>query len=202
MTNIKHCLATLAAATVLSLSSNLHAEIQKIIVVWTRGICTPTCIVNLERQLRRMDGVADINMNPSSATAVLQWNPNVPFSFQALEAPMSKIGLSIEHLRIRVQGTLSHDDNNIWLSSIGDGTRFVVLGGVDPTVVGYTETFNTESYRLPLDQRQQFIDAENQNLTVTIDGPIFMPERAPPLVILSEKATFSKPEEQTPQSNK
>lgn len=176
-------------------SCSLHAEIQKLVVIWTRGLCLQTCANNLESEFRKMAGVENVQMNQPAATAVLKWREGVPFTFQALEAPLSKIGLSIEHLRTQVRGTISHDDRTIWLSSIGDGTRFVLVGSVIPSTTGFTETYNVESYVLSPEQRAKFIDAERQNLTVTVDGPIFMPERAPPLVLIAEKSQFEQPKQ-------
>lgn len=194
MRNLKLQIAALAVAVSLFFSSAANAEIHSITVSWTRGLCTPICMKNLDSQFRRLYGVADVQMNQAGASAILTWKPTVPFSWQALEAPLSMIGLSVEHLRTKVTGKISHDDRTVWLSSTGDGTRFVVLGTMQPSATQFTETYNTESYVLTPQQRAVFIDAESQNLPVTIEGTIFMPERSPPLVLIAEKTQVGKPE--------
>lgn len=201
MVTLKYWLMALSILAAVSYSADISGEIQKLVVVWTRGLCLQNCATNLEREFRGMAGVEDVKMDQSSATAVLKWKEGVPFTFQALEAPLSKIGLSIEHIRVQVKGILSHDDATIWLTSSGDGTRFVLLGPVQPSLTGFTETYSFESYSLTPEKRATFINAEKQNMIATIDGPILMPETAPPLVLIAEKTQFEQQPEASSQTN-
>lgn len=165
-----------------------EAEIQKLVITWTPGLCVSNCIMGLDQQLRKVDGVGNVQINQASARADLQWKPNFPFSYPAVEAAMSKIGLSIIDISIKVHGTLSHDQNdNIWLTSIGDGTRFFLLSPIQPSSSQYVEYYNVESHKLTEEMRRKLNDAEFSNQAVTIEGPIFSPERAPPLTLIIQK---------------
>jgi len=177
-------LLTFAALLVVA---ELKADIQKVTITWTQGLCVDNCPKNLEVQLRKVPGVSDIQINGLSARADISWKPNMYFSYKAVEAAMSMIGLSINDIRVKVRGSLTHDDVVVWLVSTGDGTRFMLLSPMQTSLTQYSEFYNVESHKLNPDMRDRLLQAELNDAVVTIEGPLFSPERSPPLTLIIEK---------------
>jgi hypothetical protein len=176
-------------------SSFLYAEIESITIKWTPLLCQQSCIAGLERQFRNINGVADVEMNQSAGQAVLRWKPDVQLTFVPINNAMQMIGLSINDLRVKVRGSISHDARTVTLNSLGDNTRFLMMSVVTPKTIEMSEQFNPQTHILSPAQRDEFLEAQSADQVAVVEGPIFEPERSPPLKIIVEKVKFLKPEE-------
>lgn len=177
-----------------SIYSSLQAEIESITIKWTALECQQSCIAGLEKQFRNINGVADVVMNQPAGMATLRWKPDVALTFPPINTAMSMIGLSINILRVKVRGTISHDAKTVTLNSLGDNTRFLLMSPVTPKRYEMVEEFNPETHVLTPAQREQFLRAQDADQIAIVEGPIFEPERSPPLKIIVENVKFVQAE--------
>lgn len=174
----------------------LHAEIQKVTILWTKYLCDQGCANLLENQFRRIPGVADVTINQPAAQATLQWKPNVPFSYTDIDTAMRMVGPAYDDLgiRLRVRGTIRHDQNSVTLISMGDNTNFYLLSPITPSTTQYVEMQDIKSHTLWPDVRAELLDAEAQNFPVEVEGPLFQPEQAPPYYIIIQQKKILQPQ--------
>lgn len=174
-------------------SAHLSADIDHVTIKWTTGLCTSSCVTTLKDQFSKVPGVAKIEITQGQGQMSLQWKPNVPFNFIPINGAMSLVGLSIQDLRIKARGNISHDNQRVFLTSTGDNTRFQLLGPVQPSEHHYVIEFSPFTHPLSADMRKDLLDAEAAHQIVTIEGPILEPERSPPLYLIVERITQDKP---------
>ena len=174
--------------------SFLQAEIESITIKWTPLLCQQSCIAGLEKQFRNINGVADVVMNQPAGMATLRWKPDVALTFPPINTAMSMIGLSINDLRVKVRGTISHDAKTVTLNSLGDNTRFLLMSPVTPKRFEMAEEFNPATHILSPSQRDQFLQAQDADQVAIVEGPIFEPERSPPLKLVVGNVKFIKAE--------
>ncbi len=165
----------------------VSAEVEQVTVKWTPGLCITNCPQSLEKEFKKIKGVATISINQGSGQADLTWKPNEPFTYQLVSTAMRMIGLTIHDFRVRVKGTIRHDDHNVILVSIGDNTRFVLLGPITPSLHNQVIEHNVQNHPLAAGKRDQLLNAEMNNQIVTIEGPIFEGWKAPPLYLIAEQ---------------
>jgi hypothetical protein len=174
--------------------SSLKAEIESITIKWTALECQQSCIAGLEKQFRNINGVADVIMNQPAGMATLRWKPDVVLTFPPINTAMSMIGLSINDLRVKVRGTISHDARTVTINSLGDNTRFLLMSPVTPKRYEMVEEFNPETHILTPSQRDQFLQAQDADQVAIVEGPLFEPERSPPLKLIVANVKFIKAE--------
>ena len=172
---------------------SLRSEIQTITVQWTSALCQPSCIKGLTKEFKKIKSLADLTIGPN--TAVLYWKPTAPFSYYTVDRAMQMIGLSINQISIKVQGKISHTKTKVTLISSGDKTRFDLYGTIQPNPLQYTEKYNIASHPLSLSLRTQLLEIEKNDSLVTIEGPLFEPDRSPPLQLIVEKISVQKQKE-------
>ncbi len=175
----------------LSQCPELPAEIEKITIRWSLGLCTPECAKLLKREFDRVPGVAEFNIDQPIATAVVKWTNKVPFSFQSFNVASRLVGLSFRDIRFRVTGTLSQNGNTVTLTSTGDNTRFEL---VQPAA-GMTRAVANNLYarRLQPELLKKLNDAEQQKISETIEGPLFMPGRSETLYLSVDNLSLNDP---------
>ena len=171
----------------------LFGEIQHVIITWTPMECQAKCLEGLNTQFAKIQGVSEVSINQSAGQVTLKWKPNIPFSFSPVNIAMEMIGLTINDIRISVHGTLRHDPTHVSLTSIGDNTRFDLLNPVTPETSRQAAQFNIGARGLKPELRQKLLEGESNHQEATIEGPLFMPERSPPLELVVDKLQFSKP---------
>lgn len=168
----------------------LHAEIEKVSVIWQNpSICQDSCVKGLTKQFSALQGVADVEINQAAGQAILRWKPDVPFTFTAIHNAMAMIGLYIKEIRVSVSGTVSHTDQSVRLTSTTDGTPFVLLGPIQASPTQYVQQYSIATHALSPDMRANLLQFEQDNQTITVDGPLFEPYRSPPapLQIIAER---------------
>lgn len=180
----------------LCLTSTSYGEVQEIILKWTPALCQANCIQGIAVQFNKLNGVASIKLNEALGQMDIRWKPDVPFSYPAIYGAMSMVGLNIDDFRLRVQGTITHNGEIIYLTSMGDNTRFRLLGPliVNPKI--YVVEHNTATHPLSIDMRSQLLNIEDAHQVVTIEGPLLDPEMSPPLYLIVEKMKVKQPEEE------
>lgn len=153
----------------------MQAEIEKILIKWNAALCLDTCIPLMERNLHAIKGVTDFQINPNAGVAEIHWDPQAHFSYEPFNLASRAVGSRILDIRVRVKGTIAHDRENFFISSLGDNTRFLLIGPIAPVPGGYTIRGNIASHPLSPSLKQQLLDAENAGKQVTIEGPLFQP---------------------------
>lgn len=188
----------LLLVAMISLQSLAYAEIQKILITWTVASCLPGCDTLLQRSFRQLRGVQDIQVNRGAGEAVVIWKPDVAFAFSSIDTALRMVGLEPNTIRIQVRGSIRQQGTNIMLISEGDRTPFYLLNPVTPSLTQYTETESIFNRQIDPQTRQQLLDAASNNQLVVVEGPLFQPERSPPLYIVIASAKI-EPLEDTQQ---
>lgn len=169
-----------------ALTLPLQAEIQKVTIKWTSALCAGPCVKELYHYFSLVPGVADVQIDQPGGQAIVRWKPNVPFTYQSMDTVTRLVGLYQNEIRVRVQGQVSHNLNNFRITSLGDGTTFNLLAPVTPSRTQYVEENNEETRQLSQEMKNQLLEAQQNNQMVTIEGPLFLPERSPPMQIIIE----------------
>jgi len=169
---------------------SLTAEIERVTIKWTPGLCQTSCSKTLQQKLSKMNGVAEVNFNQDGAEANLRWKPTASFSYANLESTMAQIGLSMDDIRIKARGYIKHDEKTVTLVSIGDNTRFVLLGPVIPQKSAQVNEYSVYAHPVSPELRTKLLNAEKANMIAVIEGQLFEPERSPPLLLIAENINF------------
>lgn len=185
-------LQLLCAAIFIVGTSHSLAEVQTVTLKWTAGLCKESCVKGLTQQFQKIDGVADISIDMDQGQAELQWKPDVAFSYYPVKIAMQMIGLYINNIKVKVRGTITHDTQSVQLVSLGDNTIFQLLNPVAPQKDQYFEQYSIYSRQLSQELRDKLLDIEQNNQVVTIDGPLFEPERSPPIYLVVEHMDVAK----------
>lgn len=163
-----------------------NCEIQKVTVRWDSASCREYCHVKLRQYFEEMPGVERVFMNQSSADLI--WKPNYKFDFLTLDYTIRKMGLSMRYTpaRIIVRGTISSEGDRMYMTSIGDRTRFQLLSPAVFSPTKYIIPYNIATHQLREEARITLRDAEGLRQVVTIEGFLFEPQY-PPLKLDIEK---------------
>ncbi|KAF3362804.1 Uncharacterized protein PHSC3_000663 [Chlamydiales bacterium STE3] len=174
----------------LGLFLDLLSEIEKATVTWTPILCSGSCVKTLERHFSKIKDIANISINQQVGMAELSWKPNASFNFTSIATAMGLVGLSIRDIRVKVRGTIRVSGKNYRVISLGDNTPFVLLNSVTPYRGTYVVEFNPANRELRPEMRQRLHEAQKKNQVAIIEGPLFMPERAPPFMIVVDQIKF------------
>lgn len=170
----------------------LHAEIQEVTITWTAQECLGSCAQGLYAQFKKIPAVSEININQSAGRATLKWRPNAPFSYQSIDTAMRLIGLYINNIKVSVRGTVVHDSPTTFrVLSIGDHSSFTLLSVPTAAPNQYVVQNNVQNRTLPPSTINQLLQAQQNNQTVTVSGPLFEPWRSPPVYLIIEHISFS-----------
>lgn len=164
------CLLSLIVGT-------LQAEIQQITVRWTSLLCKDSCVKTLDKELRKIKGIEQFNIDPSSGQVSITWKANVPFQFTTINTAMHMVGLSMRDIRIKVRGNILPSGNQIYIVSEGDNTRFELMNPVTPNPNGQSHVYNYTTRTLSPELKKQLLDGYQAKQIATVEGPVFMPER-------------------------
>ena len=179
-----------------SLIMPLGAEIEKVTITWTSALCADQCVKELIHYFSLVPGVAGVQIDQPGGRAIVRWKPNIPFTYQSMDTVTRLVGLYQNEIRVRVKGQISHNLQQMKITSVGDGTSFNLLGPVTPSKTQYVEENNAENRKLSPEMTNKLLDAENNSQLVTIEGPLFLPERSPPMQIIIETVQIEKIENQ------
>lgn len=188
---MRHSLFKSLIMSFLFIKTFLCAEVENIVIKWDAALCLDVCIPLLERNLRSIKGVTDFTINPMAGAAEIEWDPNVPFSYFPFNTASRATGLRLSDIRVRVRGTVSHDPSNFYLVSLGDGVQFQLVGPGKASF-GYTIQANIANHPLPAYRQEQLLDAENRRQIITVEGPLFEPNRYS-LMLITEQIFVPPP---------
>lgn len=169
----------------------LQAEVEEIVIRWNASTCLETCIPLLGKSLAAIASVNNLQMNGRSGTAVMGWNPNQPFSYEPFRLASSAAGVRILDMRVRVRGTIAHDSDNFYLVSIGDNARFLLIGPIQANGSNYVPYYNLLTHPLTGPVVAKLLEAERNQQTVSISGPLFLPTHYP-RTLVAEQIKFNK----------
>lgn len=185
------------ALTLLILASTpLTAEIQQLEMRYNPAFCTMQCPNMLANALRNMTAVAEVTLNAQQGQAFLRYKPNMPFDFWAFKRALQSVGSNYDYLRIKVRGTLVGKDKNFTLVSLGDNTRFSLLGPLQSSPVQYTISPNLTNHPLTPYLIESLERGVKENRIAVIQGWLFEPDRNPPYYIVIEQMNFVVNQEQ------
>lgn len=184
---------TILILLALCLNVFLTAEVEEIILRWNAITCYDTCAPLLERNLLAIKSVRHLQMNARSGVATMGWDPNDPFSYPPFRYASAAAGVTLLDIRLRIRGQIIHDADRYYLTSIGSGERFWILGPLIVEPGRYTPP-NVESHRLSAQMKLKLMEAEQLRATVVISGPLLFPYYKYPRTIVAEQ--IEVPEEQ------
>lgn len=159
----------------------LPAEIEQVTIKWTPGLCQTSCIRGLERQFHRVKEVTYVEINGSAGLAILRWDSKIAFSYRPIETAMAMIGLSIDDMNITVRGNITYDGRDVILTSLGDRTQFYLVSA--PPMMAL-ELHLPHIQPLNVQTKRGLIEAGQNHQVVSITGPLFQPEKAPPFFLV------------------
>ena len=174
--------------TYISFFNQMYGEIEKITIKWTANLCADSCIRDMYKQFGAVNGIAEKIINQQQGMAEFRWKPKSSFNFQMLDQAMRLVGPRIQDSRVRVRGTISHDASNVYLNSLGDNTRFILLGTPPASTTEYVIQYSAQTRGLPPETRKKFLDSENNFEVVVVEGPLFEPIRFTELYLIVERA--------------
>lgn len=155
--------------------SPLCAEIERITVLWNPQICLEPCVREITRQLRMVNGIAEIVISEAQGQADIRWKPKVPFSYDYIKTAFGIVGATIRDVRMQVRGTLTVSASTIILESLGDNTRFVLLGPAQQSFTKNIPQKNFDTHPLAPEMQQQLLTAAREFCVVTVKGPLLRP---------------------------
>lgn len=161
------------------LLADLPAEVLWVRLSWNPQHCGRSCQPALERRLKSIEAVSRVTVNFEEGTAQLQWKPNMPYEDRAVRTPIAWVGLGLRDVRIKVRGTISHDSKDVFITSLGDGTKMPVISAAKEDKSRYAVDRSLIATTLDNATRDRLIQTEKDHEIVTIDGLIYMPYRPP-----------------------
>lgn len=191
MKTIHLAIATLCLMTQ-SLFTPIQSEIEYVVVKWLPTACQESCVRDLTQQLLTIPGVAEIAINGQQGQATLRWKPRMPFSYDYINTAMRLIGPAVQDVRMKVRGTIVHSPSAVILESIGDNTQFLLLSPTPANLTQYTPKSNIDTHVLAPDVRLNFLEGERDFTVVTVEGPLFEPQRMQGLYLIVQKASFNR----------
>jgi len=182
-----------ATFLIILVQGSIQAEIQNISLKWTAGQCNNGSCSNIfSQQFARIQGVSEFNINLPQGQATLHWKPGFKFTYGPINTAMALVGLSLNDIHVTVKGTITHDaKGNFTLTSLGDGTIFVLMNPIKPAKDQYVEQFSPYNRSLTPELQTQLIAGQTEQKIATITGALFQPERSPPLQLVIEDLSFS-----------
>ncbi len=169
---------------------SLLLEIVTVTATWNPGICNEGCGKQLEKKLNAYGDIQKIEL--TSGKVVMYWKPNAPFNYQALKRNFQAVGvgLNLEPFQIKVRGTLSTSGGDMVITSIGDNTRFNLIGPAPKSTSKYISRGALANHKLQGDLLDQLNLAQKNRQVIEVTGDLYLPE-TPPLRLLIDKMTIS-----------
>lgn len=175
----------------LLISGQVHGEIQDVTVFWRSALCDYRCVDNLYKFFRQVRGVGSVVIDAPAGKAHMIYKPGSKFEFQPINYAMRRIGISLRDIRVRIRGTISHTGDTLFINSLGDTTRFALIGFPEASRQRYVVPFSRYNRPLELDVKRALLFAEANHLLVTIEGPVFEPYGID-MILVAEKYEVQK----------
>lgn len=155
----------------------LFGEVTQIMLNWQAGLCSNTCIQELEKRLKQIPSVQELRFNPSAGIATMRWSSGATFWFEPFNTATRMVGIRLSSIRVKVTGKVVQEGALFYLYSAGDSTRFRLIGPLKASVENYTIQENIANYPLSPQMMEQLKELEDKKTSVVISGPLFEPNR-------------------------
>lgn len=163
----------------------LFGEINQIILTWQAGLCSNTCIQNLEKRLKEIPAIQELHLNSSAGMATMHWSSGATFWFEPFNTATRMVGIRLSTIRLKVSGKVVKEGSLFYLNSIGDTSRFRLIGPLQASVENYTIQQNVMNYSLSPQMVAQLNEWADKKATISVSGPLFEPNR-PALILIVE----------------
>ncbi len=165
------------------------AEVVWAKLFWKPDFCPAGCYPLMERRLRGIDCISRVDFNFAEGTAKLVWKPNQPYDDRKLRTPMAWVGVHISDVHLKVRGVIESDDKDLFIVSLGDGTRMPLLSPAKLEEGRYLMNPTRSAYSLDPATKERLLQAQKNHEIVTLEGKVIMPYR-PPIHLLIENADY------------
>lgn len=172
--------------------AGLSAEIELVDVQWIAPKCIGTCITRVTDLFRQLNGTAELIVSQPEGRVSLRWKPYAPFRTDAITNTMSAIGLRSQDIRLRVRGTISRRGRSFILRSMGDNTKFILLGPPPVSMSLFIPTRSIETHVISPELQQHLAHAERYFVVVTVEGPLFTALRQPGIYLIAERVQLHR----------
>jgi len=171
-------------------ASPLFADLPLIRLQYQQGVEFPSSYALLEKQLKAIPQILDVQLDQNTAVASIRWKPNVPFSFSQINLASRSAGANLDNVLVTVRGTVEEVGTSYQIRSLGDNTIFKLLGPYEtgPGQVAARET--TQGRKLTPEQKQKLQAAQAENLVITVTGSLLNPTRYLELYLDIEKISL------------
>jgi copper chaperone CopZ len=170
-----------------------EAEILKVIVRLRTENCNAGCFQLIKDNLKKVNGVTNVNISPASGSAELNWDPTRPFSYYAVNAALQKVGIGLINMGVKASGAIEQQGKNVILRSTPDNTKFILISPQTPNVNQYTPVTSPVLQGLSPDLKLSILEKSKPNKIVTIEGTIYRWYAPPPIYLVVERITFETP---------
>lgn len=170
----------------------LQAEIEEIIITWNALLCQDYCTPLIDKNFGSIAGVKNLQINAPSGRATMGWDSRYPFSYEPFRYAAGSVGIRIKSMRVRVKGRVSYHNDNIDLISNEDNTHFLLIGPIQTEPGRYNPSYNFANRPLPLETRDKLLEAEKNRSTIVISGPLYLPSRYAPTLVVEQMRLNAK----------
>lgn len=163
-------------------STTLHGDIQSIDIFWRHGACEYNCTKLLEERLSELPQVESVTTSVKSYMASIRWNKTARFEWTPIKRAFQRVGVGIDNIRMKIEGTISPGSARIVLISTGDNTNFDLISL-------NKEQSNASLLAIDPKFKQEFLKYAKDRTTLIVEGSLYQPHRSPPLYLLVERIT-------------
>lgn len=180
-------------------SMPIMAEVEKVTISWTPGLCHQACVNLLHSKFQKIPYVESLTINHAEGMAEFAWKPTNTFSFVLINNAMRYVGIRETSINMRVRGRVQVKGHQAILISKGDRTRFFLLNSL-PTEPEYIIQNSSLNQQLTPEMRQLLMDGQKNNQIAVVEGPLFYPGSMPggPLQLVIDQISFEEKEKPKP----
>ena len=133
-------IATVALALAVLCTSTL-ASVDRVFLQ-VKGVACPFCVYGIEKNLKKVPGVAAVEMTIRTGVVRISLQPGTPLDAAALEEAITMAGFTPGSLEVQVTGNLVTTDDKPALKSEETGQVFLL---VEPGEAGTHELLSAET---------------------------------------------------------
>ena len=103
-----------------------RAEISHVTVA-VDGLGCPFCVYGIEKKLKAVDGVADVEIDLKTGLATVDLAPGATPDVAALRKAVEKAGFTPRDITLTAIGTLALEDSSVFLNIRGSEQRYLLF---------------------------------------------------------------------------
>lgn len=169
-------------------AGSLSAEVVQVQMTWNRLQCETTCITVLKNTLNKYPPVVSYKIDGPKGVAYLQWNPESQFELATIKRVYQSVGFGfgIGDVIITVRGVIEKKGKDFILRSIGDNSRFRLIGSANPSKTSFSSTGSYLSYPLSAELRKQLEEGVSQKFVTEITGGLYNTQFDYPMIMIKD----------------